>query len=87
MIKYKAEMYYEPKIKKIEVERETACFVWIQGRKESKYSEYSRIHESFSDTKNYLICKIQDKIDYHECEAESLKQQRQKIEKLTPEDL
>lgn len=87
MIKYKAEMYYMPMIKKIEVERETACFVWISGRKESKDCECCRFFDTFVDAKHATIDKIQRKIDYHKDELTILELKRDQIKELTEGDV
>lgn len=86
MIKYKAEMYYTPTIKKIEVERETVCFVWVNGRRESKDCESCQVFNTFIAAQHNVMSKIQRKIDYHKKEITVLEQQRQNLEELTEED-
>jgi hypothetical protein len=87
MIKYRAEMYYAPKIEKIEIERETAYFVWINGRRERKDSMGSKVFETFDDAKTYILDMINGKIDYHESEVKRLKKMFATITCIKNEDI
>jgi hypothetical protein len=57
MIKYKAEFSWEPRIKKVEVERETDASVFFKEFSERKLTQYHAYFDSFEEAKDYL-CKI-----------------------------
>ena len=42
-------------IKEVDVEKETASSVWINGQRFSKETKYQIYHDSFDDAKNYLL--------------------------------
>lgn len=54
MIKYRAASGWA-KIEAVEVERETECFVWIKGRRNSKKTEYYNYFDSFNEAKSALL--------------------------------
>ena len=54
MIKYKCNNW-EVKITKVEVERETDKCVWINGRRNSKESEYDNFFDTFEEAKEFII--------------------------------
>jgi len=43
------------RVEVVEVEKETADFVWIKGRRRRKESQYEQYHDTFDDAKLYLI--------------------------------
>lgn len=50
------------KIEQIEVERETEKFVWIDGRRNAKKSEYENYFDSFDDAKKFLMDYADDRL-------------------------
>lgn len=58
MIKYKTEVSFgapKPKIWKAEVERETKSYVYINGRRTGKMTEWDQYHDTWEDAHNFLI--------------------------------
>lgn len=47
--------YHVIRVEAVEVEKETADFVWINGRCRRKESQYEQYHDTFDDAKRYLI--------------------------------
>jgi len=66
MIKYKTgsvRYRVEPKIEKIEVERETKSTVWIKGRAERKHGEYHDYHDTWKEARDFLVDNAYEHID------------------------
>jgi hypothetical protein len=63
MIKYKAEFSWEPRIKKVEVERETAHSVFFKGTNERKQTQYHAYFDSFQEAKDYVCGIFEDKVE------------------------
>jgi len=47
--------YITPKIKEVEIEKETPASVWINGRRYQKYSEYEKYYDSFLEAYTFLV--------------------------------
>ena len=65
MIKYKTNKHFfrsEGFINKVEVERETEQSVWINGRRNSKHSDYSSFFDSFDEAKAFLLAIAEKKV-------------------------
>jgi len=77
MIKYKTRASrrwgVDAEIEKVEIERETEHCIWINGRKNSKKSEWGIFHDSFDDAKNYLLSKQQSYVNSLHSQLESAK--------------
>jgi len=54
MIKYKASYYWQPKIEKVLVERETVNSVWVKGRREAKATQSHIFLATFEEAKDFL---------------------------------
>lgn len=55
MVKYKVDHYWEPRIEKVEVEKESGSSVWIRGRREAKETQYHAFFNTFQEAKDHLI--------------------------------
>jgi hypothetical protein len=55
MVKYKAKFWWEPKIEKIEIEKETESFVFFRNKKEKKKTQDYVYFDSFDEAKAHLI--------------------------------
>jgi hypothetical protein len=52
----------ERPILEIEIERETASSIWINGSRELKITQYRKYFDTFEDAKKYLINKTKSTI-------------------------
>lgn len=63
MIKYEAGGYGKEKITPVEVERETANCVYIEGRRCAKVGSYLSYFDSWQEAKDHLLSIKQSKVD------------------------
>lgn len=63
MIKYEAGGFGKEKIVSIEVERETANCIYINGRRCAKVGSYLSYFDTWQQAKDHLLQQRQDKID------------------------
>jgi hypothetical protein len=49
-------------IEAVDVEKESDCFVWINGRRNAKTSSYECYFRTFDDAKAYLLDKAECKV-------------------------
>lgn len=77
--------WFSKKINKVDVERETAAFVMLAGRKfkQQKLTENEAIYESFNDAKDWLKSKLIDDINSLESRLEYKKEELAKVNLLT----
>ena len=76
MIKYKTKSY-SARIFEVEVQKETDLSVWVNGHRESKDTRYSKYSDTFDDAKNYLVKRIESKI---ESLSRQLKNEKERLE-------
>ena len=86
MIKFKTGTLTRSLIEKVEVERETDFFVWINNRKEGKNTGYDQIWDNWDDAKEYLLDKARTRKQRAEDELTKSIAELAKILNLTPID-
>lgn len=57
----------------VEVERETARFIWIEGRRRAKRSEYYSYYDTWQEAKYVLQKCTQNRVDALERDLERMK--------------
>lgn len=86
MIKYRTG--WNTEIERVEVEKETAAFVFIKRgggklRREAKRSEWTSYFDSFEEARSYLIERIEAKIRVVQNELADLHIELQQVEDMT----
>lgn len=61
-IKYRVELFWKFNIRKIEIEKETNKFVWFHGVKQEKKTKFHMFFDTFSEAKEFLISKFENKV-------------------------
>lgn len=83
MKKYKtSQSLWKPSIEAVEVEKETAQSIWIDGRRIAKLSSYDNYFDSFDDAKNFLCELAKQEISKHRKRLESAQQSLETIRNL-----
>jgi hypothetical protein len=83
MIKYRAEFFDGPKIKKIEVVKESDHFIWaVDGRREKKETLDSRLFDSFEEAQNFLINEWRERLEIYKRRTNQVNQELHDIIKL-----
>jgi hypothetical protein len=62
MVKFKTKNLWNT-IQKVEIERETDSYVWINGYRSRKKSEYECFFDTFIEAKEFLIKKAEMSVD------------------------
>lgn len=70
---------YNGHIKKIEVERESDSYVWINGRRTAKKTNYDAILDTIDDAKKYLLSKVENKIQMAEYRLKEVQKEKEKL--------
>lgn len=63
MEKFRAIAGYRVEIKNVEVEKETASSIWINGRRNAKRSDYHNYFDTFQEAKDFCIAESQKRVD------------------------
>jgi len=64
MVKYRTEdNFYGELIEPVEVERETASSVWINGRRNAKITDWRCYHDTWGEAKAYLLKLAESKLN------------------------
>ncbi|MES0444923.1 MAG: hypothetical protein ABUJ92_00120 [Desulfobacterales bacterium] len=77
MIKYKASWKYSFTVEKVEVTRETECYVfvdcdgWAKKRKESKRADGYKYYDSFDEAKAALLERAEENAEFYRNELEA----------------
>lgn len=50
-------------IKEVEVEKETACFVWIKGHRNKKDTNYMKYFDTWDEAKLHLVSKANKRLE------------------------
>ena len=64
IIKFRVGSSYNDKIEKVEIEKETECFVTLKsGRREAKSSDYSNWFDTELQAKEFIVSRMVSKFD------------------------
>lgn len=80
-MKHKAD-HHRITVKEVEIEKETENFVFINGRRVSKDTQYESFHDSRAEAKNEILKRILNEIGILESQMNYLKQKLDKAELL-----
>ena len=85
MVKYRVDLVYmgvSAEIKRIEVERQTAHIVFMDGYWKSKKSDYCQFFDSFLEAKEFLLDTQKRNLKYFEDRAGWAREVLEKVEAL-----
>ncbi len=85
MKKFKAPSYSHS-IKVVEVERETETSVWINGRRNSKRTQYDNFFDTWGEAFHYLLERAETKLCVAQGRLNWAQDDLRKVKRLTPKD-
>ena len=86
MIKFKTGTFVRSLIEKVEVERETDSFVWINNRRVGKNTGYDQFWDSWEDALHFLLSRANDRVLRAKKRLAEENEELGKILNLTPID-
>ena len=85
MIKYKANRYLGGTIKQVEIERETASNLWVNGCRRAKKSSYDCFFDTWEEAHAYLLDLAEMKLESARRGLENAQGMYGNVKGLTPE--